>query len=117
MTQIKQFNQNRIIIYTNSRIINYSKIYIKKIIDQQLTFNIHLISLRIDTRQRCWNQYFQATKEAKPIRFFAIDGSKEDLHRKVDFPVILMIQTTSASWHEMMACQLIFVQPIIGLIQ
>ena len=51
VTQIKQFNQNRIIIYTNSRIINYSKIYIKKIIDQQLTFNIHLISLRIDTRE------------------------------------------------------------------
>ena len=35
------------------------------------------------------------------------------IYRKLDFSVILLIQI---SWHEMMACQLIFVQPIIGFI-
>jgi len=44
------------------------------------------------------------------------EGGKEDLHRKLDISPSHFTDTNSISWHEIMACQLIFVQPIIGLI-
>ena len=45
------------------------------------------------------------------LEFFESPSHKEDLHRKCDFTA-----RKNISWHEMMACQLIFVQPIRGLI-